>query len=138
MQEDLAKEMAVKAHYGQLDKGGRPYIEHPAYVAAMMDDDTCRAVAWLHDVVEDTTVTLEYIEAVGFSSEVIAAVDALTHRVGESYSDYLSRVAHNPIARKVKLADLEHNKDLSRLNAVTEEDLYRHQKYEEAIASLSE
>lgn len=107
-----AREVAQVAHKGQVDKAGGPYIEHPAEVADRVRDEpaTVQVVAWLHDVVEDTLVTVEDIESI-FGSEASEAVDAITRRTGESPRDYYARVAANPIALRVKEADLGTNTD---------------------------
>ena len=136
-QEELARAIAVEAHRGQLDKGGKPYIEHPAYVASHVAGDVCKAAAWLHDVVEDTETTIQDLSALGISKEVLDAVRDLTHGEGEPYSDYLQRVKANPVARQVKLADLAHNSDLTRLRKVTDADLRRIAKYKDAIEFLT-
>ena len=109
---ERARHVATTAHAGQVDKAGRPYIEHPADVAFRVrhQASVVQVVAWLHDVVEDTTVTLDEIEA-QFGPEVRAAVDALTHRKGESNADYYVRALANPIALIVKGADLDDNTD---------------------------
>lgn len=111
-----ARALAVDAHRGQVDKAGLPYIEHPTRVVGHLEDPTAEeaTVAWLHDVVEDTSVTLEDIEA-AFGSRVAGAVDAITCRPGESKLDYYARVKLNPIALTVKAADLSDNTDPKRL-----------------------
>ncbi len=112
---EQAEALARAAHRGQVDKAGRPYAEHPARVAARVRGDGAReAAAWLHDVVEDTAVTLVEL-AERFPAEVVAAVDALTKRAGEPAEVYYERVAADPIARQVKLADLADNSDPARL-----------------------
>lgn len=110
-----AEALARAAHLGQVDKAGHPYADHPARVAARVRGDAaCEAAAWLHDVVEDTSVTLTELAA-HFPREVVTAVDALTKRPGEPAENYYQRVAADPIARKVKLADLADNSDPARL-----------------------
>jgi (p)ppGpp synthase/HD superfamily hydrolase len=131
-----ARELAEQAHEGQVDKAGRTYIEHPAVVASRQDTDEEKAVAWLHDVLEDTEITKEYLAA-NFSENVVRAVDALTHREGESYAEYIGRIQSNPLATKVKLADLAHNMDLARIPHPTEKDLQRVEKYQSACIKLS-
>ncbi|BBB32010.1 conserved hypothetical protein [Thermotomaculum hydrothermale] len=112
------------------DKGGKPYIEHLLTVAEKMESETEKIVALLHDIVEDIEdISFETLKKMGYSEEVISAVEAMTKEKGEEYKDYLKRVKANPIARKVKLADLEHNMDTSRLNKITEKDLKRLEKY---------
>ena len=132
----LAKSIAIKAHEGQVDKAGAPYWHHPAFVADQVATDEEKAVAWLHDVVEDTDVTFEDLLAQGIPSEVVEGVKAITKVAGESYDVYLNRVKANPLARAVKLADLRHNMDLSRIEEPTEKDFARIEKYKVAQAFL--
>lgn len=108
---DEAAALATKAHAGQVDKAGRAYILHPMAVAAALSGEPEEVIvaALLHDVVEDGGVTLAFLAEAGFSEPVVSAIDALTRRPGESYNAYLDRVAENPIAAKVKIADAEHN-----------------------------
>lgn len=127
-----ADEYAARKHEGQVDKAGVPYINHPRAVAAKLDSDVEKAVALLHDTVEDTDATVEEIKEV-FGEEIADAVEVLTHPKDEPYMDYIRRIWTNRLARDVKLADLEHNMDLSRLNGnVTEKDLERVEKYKKA------
>lgn len=137
-QEDIARAIAEKAHAGQTDKAGRPYIGHPAHVAASVRGSKAKAVAWLHDVVEDTDTTFEDLAAAGIDEEVIAALRLLTHDAAVPYLDYVAKLKGNELARTVKLADLAHNSDLSRLSEVTDADRERLEKYRKAIAILSE
>lgn len=127
----LAKIVAYLAHSGQVDKGGHPYIEHPLAVADLVSSPVAKVVALLHDVVEDTTISLDDLRAVGFSDEIIRAVDCITRREGESRPDYLSRVASNPISTAVKIADLTHNSDLTRISnrPLTSKDYARVERY---------
>lgn len=109
-----AEEIARAAHAGQVDKGGHPYIEHPARVAARVRGHAqLEAIAWLHDVVEDTSVTLAELSA-EFSPEIVDAVDAMTKRPGESLAEYYRRVRANPLALQVKRADIDDNTDPQR------------------------
>lgn len=134
---DRAREIATAAHKGQTDKSGAAYIDHPRRVAARVEGDpAAEVVAWLHDVVEDTGVTLESLAA-EFPAELVAAVDAITKRIGEGDTYYL-RVAADPIALKVKHADLADNSSperLGELDAATQDRLRT--KYEHARAVLS-
>lgn len=132
----LAECIARKAHEGQVDKAGMPYIQHPAYVASLVKDDRAKAVAWLHDVVEDTDVTFEDLSALGIEDDIIAALRLLTHDKSVPYMEYIEGIKSNELARTVKLADLSHNSDLSRLPEVTEKDLQRVEKYKEAMRIL--
>ena len=109
-----AMNLAYTAHHGQFDKGGVPYIFHPIHLAESMDDEISTCVALLHDTVEDTALTLEQLAA-EFPKEVVEAVDLLTHREGVDYFDYVRAIRQNPIAVKVKLADLSHNGDPKRI-----------------------
>ena len=108
-----AMQIAYRAHHGQLDYNGVPYIFHPIHLAESMDDEYSCCVALLHDTVEDTDVTLEDLKAV-FPAEVTDAVALMTHDDSTDYFDYVRAIKENPIARKVKLADLAHNSDQSR------------------------
>ena len=105
----LARYIAAEAHAGSTRWDGQPYITHPAAVAGALDDPSAIAVAWLHDVVEDTWLTLGDLESFGIPRDVVEAVDAMTRRDGERYTDYIARVRENPIARRVKIADIRHN-----------------------------
>lgn len=124
--------IATTAHQGQIDKSGQPYILHPLRVMLSRQDETERICAVLHDVVEDTDVTLEYLRNEGFSEEVLDAVNALTRRRGENYSKFIDRVIENRIACYVKLADLSDNMNLSRIKNPAEKDYERIEKYLEA------
>ena len=132
----LAEFFATGAHAGQVDKAGRDYIEHPRFVASQVDGENEKIVAWLHDTVEDTGVTIELIEKL-FGEEIAAAVEHMTHRKGEDYMAYIRRVSADPISRAVKLADLKHNMDLSRLPEITDADRERVEKYQRAMEILS-
>lgn len=133
----LAISIAEKAHKGQVDKGGRPYIEHPIKIASEFYDDKYKASALLHDVIEDSDLTLDYLRGCGLHEDVVNAVDALTKRKGELYQNYLVRVKENAIAKAVKLVDLQHNSDTSRIEHPTEKDYLRAKKYRDAIIYLN-
>lgn len=126
--------LAAKAHEGQLDKAGQPYILHPLRVMLRMVTPEGRMAAVLHDVVEDTGITLEALRDEGFSESVLGAVAAVTKREGESYETFVQRAATDPLGRQVKLADLIDNSDLSRISEPTAEDHERIIKYQRAIA----
>ena len=131
-----AMKLAYNAHHGQVDKGGIPYIFHPYHLAEQMDDEYSTCVALLHDIVEDTAVTLEELRKT-FPEEVTDAVALMTHNDGEPYLEYVKRIAANPIAKKVKLADLRHNTDESRLPDADAATLaYYREKYRKAFAIL--
>lgn len=127
--------IAYNAHLGQVDKSGIPYIYHPIHLAEQMDTEDECIVALLHDVVEDTSITFEQLER-EFSSRVINALRLLTRDKRVDYMDYVKTLATNPIARKVKLTDLAHNSDETRLNEVDEKSKERHKKYVKAIKFL--
>ena len=110
-----AMNLAYNAHHGQFDKGGVPYIFHPIHLAEEMGDEVSTCVALLHDTVEDTAVTLEELAEI-FPREIVEAVDLLTHRDGVEYFDYVRAIRDNPVAVKVKLADLRHNGDPKRIS----------------------
>ena len=135
-QSEIAQAIASKAHTGQVDKAGRPYIEHPSFVAAHVEGDMAKAVAWLHDVVEDTPLSFEDFEAAGIRPEAIKALRLLTHDKSVPYMEYIAALKENPLARAVKLADLHHNSDLSRLSKITKKDKERAEKYKRAIKLL--
>lgn len=131
-----AMKLAYAAHHGQVDKGGIPYIFHPYHLAEQMQDEYTTCVALLHDVVEDTNVTLEELAEI-FPKEVVEAIALMTHKEGEPYLNYVARIKENPIARAVKLADLQHNSDESRLENADEETLaYYRAKYSKAFDIL--
>lgn len=134
-----AIDLAYSVHKEQRDKAGRPYILHPFTVAMKMDTEAETCAALLHDVVEDSAVTIDELREI-FPPEVAEAVDVLTHKKGVSYEDYIREIRDNPIARKVKLADIEHNTDITRLSGNPE--LLRgfekrRAKYELALKILS-
>ena len=133
-----ALRLMFEAHKDQTDKSGLPYVFHPFHLAEQMTSEAATVAALLHDVAEDTDITLEDLRAMGFGDEVCDALALLTHREGVPYMDYVAAIRPNPIARAVKLADLRHNSDLSRLDTVDEKALARVQKYKKAIALLSE
>ena len=134
---DLALSIARQAHEGQLDKAGVDYIEHPIYVASQVDTEEEKAVALLHDVIEDSSVTAEELLNAGLPETVVTAIQILSKKKGQDYQTYLENVKSNPLARVIKLADLKHNSDLSRLSSVTDKDLERLEKYKKAIDYLS-
>jgi GTP diphosphokinase / guanosine-3',5'-bis(diphosphate) 3'-diphosphatase len=126
-----AIELAARAHAGQLDKAGQPYILHPLRLMLAVHKPHERMAAILHDVVEDTPMTFEDLVHAGFPTEVVTAVQALTKQSGESRIDAAHRAAADPIARVVKLADVTDNMDLSRIPSPTEKDYARIQEYEQ-------
>lgn len=135
---DDAIQVARRAHEGQLDKSGRPYIAHPLRVMGHLKDEHHRMTAVLHDVVEDTDVTLEDLTAAGCPAEVLAAVAAISKHPGESQTDYLARVKANPMALVVKRADIADNMSedrMGRLDQATQQRLLA--KYEAALRQLN-
>lgn len=131
-----AMAIAYEAHMGQVDKAGVPYVFHPCHVADGMPDEISTAAALLHDVVEDTNWSFEQLEKEGIPEAVIRPLKLLTHQKEDSYEDYIRKIAQDPVAEKVKLADLAHNSDLSRLPEITEKDRLRIEKYRKAMAYL--
>lgn len=132
--------IAYKAHHGQTDYNGIPYIFHPIHLAEQMEDEISCCAALLHDVAEDTDITLDDL-AREFPGEVIEVLRLLTHDKDTDYFAYVRAIKENPIARKVKLADLAHNSDQSRCvgSDLTEEQLaYWREKYAKARAILTE
>jgi (p)ppGpp synthase/HD superfamily hydrolase len=135
---EAAIALAVKAHQGVKDKSGQPYILHPLRVMFSCDTDAERIVAVLHDVIEDTPHTLNDLRRMGFSEDVLAALDSVTKRQGEEYEAFVERAAANPIGRKVKIADLKDNMDVRRLASFEAGDVERMQKYLKAWRRLTD
>ena len=133
-----ALKLCFKAHKNQTDKSGMPYVFHPFHLAEQMPDELTTVTALLHDVVEDTPYTLDDLRAMGFPEEVIGALTLLTHDPAIPYLDYVAEIRSNPIATAVKLADLRHNSDLTRLDNPSDKDLARVEKYRKAIRLLEE
>lgn len=131
-----AIKLAYAAHHGQVDQSGLPYIHHVFHVAEQMTDEVTTVAALLHDIIEDTALTLDDLREQGFLPEAVEAVRRLTHNADVPYLDYVRALRDNPIAVSVKLADLTHNSDLSRLAHITERDKQRAQKYRQAIDIL--
>ena len=128
--------LSFAAHKNQVDKSGIPYVYHPYHLAEQMETEEATVVALLHDVVEDTDYTFNDLQKMGFPDSVIEALRLMTHDPKIPYLDYVKKMKANPIASAVKLADLKHNSDLSRLNPVDATALARVQKYEKAIQIL--
>ena len=128
--------IAYNAHINQKDRSGLPYILHPIHLAEQMDTEEECIVALLHDVVEDTEVTFKELEK-DFSKTIIDALKLLTHYKETDYFEYIEKIKSNPLAKKVKLADLKHNSDETRLENITEKDITRNKKYVKAIKILS-
>jgi (p)ppGpp synthase/HD superfamily hydrolase len=133
-----ALQLALRAHAGQKDKYGQPYILHPLRVMARMETEAEQVVALLHDVVEDSDTTLDDLREQGYSMTIIEAVDALSKREGEEYFAFVQRAIANPIARRVKQGDLEDNMDIRRMPEISEEAHKRLQKYRKAWTMVTE
>lgn len=137
---DLTKKalkLCFDAHKNQVDKTDIPYVFHPFHLAEQMDDEISTVCALLHDVIEDTDYTFTDLEDMGYPKEVLSVLQLLTHDDAVPYMDYVEKISHNPIAKKVKIADLMHNSDLSRLDVVDERALERREKYKKALEFLS-
>ncbi|MFD0587673.1 GTP pyrophosphokinase [Paenibacillus sp. GCM10027627] len=129
--------LATTMHDGQFDKGGQPYILHPLRLMLKCETDEERVVALLHDIVEDTEITLSELRYLSdYSAEIVDAIDCLTRRESETYDDFIDRVKTNKLATKIKILDLDDNMDISRLNEVTDKDQERMNKYAAAIQRL--
>ena len=136
---DKAILIAAQAHMGQKDKNGAPYILHPLRMMLRFRTGTEMIAAVLHDVVEDSPDwDFERLRAEGFSEEIIEAVDHLTRREEETYAEFVDRAQQHPLAHRVKLADLEDNMDLTRLNSLTTEDQARLARYHQAWQKLAD
>ena len=133
-----ALKLCFDAHREQTDKTGMPYVFHPFHLAEQMKDELSTVCALLHDVIEDTEYTFDDLREMGFPESVIEVLTLLTHQEDVPYMDYVRGTCANPVAREVKLADLEHNSDLTRFDSLTEYDLKRNEKYREAIKLLKE
>jgi len=134
---ELALKIATEAHKGQVDKAGVPYINHPLTVASLVDTEEEKIVALLHDTIEDTSITEQDLLNYGFSNKIVEAVKLLTHNKNVPYMDYVAKIKDNELARKVKIADLTHNSDLSRLKEITDKDKKRYEKYQKALLYLT-
>lgn len=133
-----AMKLCFQAHKDQTDKSGIPYVFHPIHLAEQMKDEDTTVVALLHDVVEDTAYTPEDLAAMGFNDRVIAAIRLMTHDENIPYMEYVAKIKENPIAKAVKLADLAHNSDTTRLDTVDAKATARVEKYAKAIRLLNE
>lgn len=133
-----ALKLCFDAHKEQTDKSGMPYVFHPFHLAEQMETEDATVVALLHDVVEDTDNTLDDLRELGFGETVLEALKLLTHDDGVDYMEYVQAIKGNPIAKEVKLADLRHNSDISRLDTVDEKALERREKYLQALTLLED
>ena len=134
----MALNLCFEAHKEQRDKSGMPYVFHPFLLAEQMKTEETTIVALLHDLVEDTDYTIEDLINMGFDKSVTDAIALMTHADNVDYMDYVGMIKENPIAKTVKLADLRHNCDLTRLDTIDEKALRRKEKYQKAIALLEE
>jgi hypothetical protein len=128
--------LAAKAHRNQRDKAGASYILHPLRVMLGMKTKEERIVAVLHDVVEDTKWTIENLRKAGYSRKTLRSLDHLTRRDGEDYDQFIKRVKRNPLARRVKIADLKDNLDVGRIRRPRKRDIKRIEKYRRALSTL--
>ena len=133
---DKALEIAIKAHKGQRDLAGVDYIEHPKAVANLVNSDEEKAVAYLHDVLEDTYITEKDLLQIGIPNNIVLAVKVLTKEKNEPYTKYIERVKENKLASTVKIADLQHNMNLSRIPNPRKRDYERLEKYKRALTFL--
>lgn len=134
--EEAIKLASIK-HYGQVDKANKPYILHLLYVMNNVSDLNVKIVGILHDILEDTDITRNDLLNYGFSEDIVISVEVLTKSKNQKYMEYIENIKSNNIARKVKLIDLKHNMDLTRLSEISDEDLKRTMKYFEAYEKLS-
>ncbi len=134
----MAMKLCFETHKDQVDKTGLPYVFHPFHLAEQMDDEISTVCALLHDVVEDSDTTFEDLAKMGFSGEIIEVLKLLTHAEEVPYMDYVREIKKNPTATKVKIADLKHNSDTTRLDVVDEWAIKRNEKYAEALRILTE
>ena len=135
---DKAMQIATKVHKTQVDKGGKPYIGHPLRVEKLCQDDDSKIVALLHDTIEDGDITAEYLLMQGFPTYIADAVLSVSRNKDEDYFDFIQRSKANPIGRRVKIADLKDNMDITRLNELTDNDIERLKKYHQAYKMLEE
>ena len=129
--------LCMVKHWKQKDKAGKRYVWHPIHVMINVKGYNEKIVALLHDIVEDTEVTIPDLKNLKFSKEVIEAVDVITKKKDQEYFSYLKSIKDNSIAKKVKIEDLKHNSDLKRLRSITQKDIDRAIKYKKAIDYLS-
>jgi hypothetical protein len=133
---DKALGLMLEAHTGQVDKSGEPYVLHPLRVMMRLSSEDEQIVALLHDVAEDSEISLQRLADEGFASDIVQAVAALTKRPGEAYEAFIDRVICNPLAVRVKIADIQDNIDVTRLRQLGEADLARVQRYHRALSIL--
>lgn len=131
-----ALKICFNAHKDQVDKAGMPYVFHPFHLAEQMESEEEVCVALLHDVVEDANITFDDLIKLGFNENIIKALKLLTHTDDTPYMEYIKEIKENPTARKVKLSDLKHNSDLTRLDLTVDKLPYKYEIYKEAIKYL--
>ncbi|SHM47190.1 HD domain-containing protein [Ruminococcus flavefaciens] len=134
----LAEKTAAEKHSGQLDKGGNPYFNHPQAVAAQLENTEYKIAAYLHDVCEDTPTTFEDLLEMGFAPRIVESIRLLTKAEDISYEEYLEKIKSDDCARNVKMADIRHNMDISRIPCPSEKDFARLEKYRKALKYLEE
>jgi len=132
-----ALNLMYEAHKGQKDKGNIPYVFHPYHIAEQMNTEDEIIVALLHDVIEDTNITLEDIKSYGFNNNILEALKVITHDKNINYIDYINKISKNKLATKIKIRDLKHNIDISRIPNPTEEDYNRVNQYKKALEILN-
>ena len=128
--------LAARAHRGEVHKTGQPYVLHVVRVMLRLDTDVEKIVAVLHDLVEENGIMLDHLRAKGYSEEILQALDCLSRREDEPYGHFIERVKANPIARRVKIADIEGNVELRRFSGLTEENMKRVKKYQNVLLQL--
>lgn len=135
---EKALDISLKAHAGQTDKAGAVYVLHPLRIMMQMDSPEEKIIAALHDVLEDSHFTAEFLRQQGFPENILSVLDILSRKPGVKYEDYIQRIKQNPTATKIKIADLKDNMDISRLKDITEKDLKRLKKYQSAFKILTQ
>jgi (p)ppGpp synthase/HD superfamily hydrolase len=135
---EKAVQIATKVHSGQVDKGGKDYLQHPLRVEKMCCELEDKIVALLHDTIEDGDITAEYLRITGFPQYIVDAVVSVSRKKGEEYFDFINRCKANSIGRRVKICDLKDNMDITRLVEFTDEDVARLKKYHRAYKMLTE
>ena len=133
----MAMKVCFDAHKNQVDKTGLPYVFHPFHLAEQMDDEISTVCALLHDVIEDTELSFDDLREMDFPKEVLDVLMLLTHEDDVPYMDYVKKIGTHPIAKKVKIADLMHNSDVTRLDVIDEYAIKRNEKYREALRLLT-
>lgn len=133
---EKALKIAYKAHENQFDKGGKPYINHPLHIAKKLKNEDEIITALLHDVIEDSPITIKDLKKLEFNDDILKALSLLTKNKDEDYFLYINKLKNNNLARKIKILDLEHNLDIKRLPIIKDKDLQRIEKYKKALNIL--